>query len=87
MLSTPILTARPTLSETQEPDLLRVEIDTEPPCFETFLVQVDEGAWIENPASGVEWRLHEGLNRLRVKARNTVGARGPESVAAVVVNN
>ena len=65
------------LSETQEPDLLRVEIDTETPCFETFVVQVDEGAWRENPAPGLEWRLHEGLNRLRVKARNTYGGMRP----------
>ena len=75
------------MSETQEAEILRVDIDTETPCFESFVVQVDEGGWRENPEPGLEWRLHEGLNRLRVKARNTMGVCGPESFAVVVMND
>jgi hypothetical protein len=75
------------LSEIQKPGVLRVEVDTETPCFETFLAQVDQGRWSEHPENVLEWSLHEGLNQLRVKTRNTVGVCGPESAAVVVMNN
>ena len=76
-----------TLSETNQPVILRVDIDTETPCFQTFLIRIDEGEWKENRSSSFEWQLHEGLNRLRVRVRNTAGVLGPESYASVVMNN
>ena len=75
------------LRETAEPGVLRADVDTETPCFETFLVRVDDGGWKENPQAWLEWRLHEGLNRLRVKVRNSAGVCGPESRVAVVMNS
>lgn len=83
----PLNRAELTLSETEQPGILRVDIDTETPCFETFLIRIDEGEWKESPTSSVEWTLHEGLNRLRVRSRNTAGRCGPESFSTVVVNN
>lgn len=74
------------LRETAEPGVLRVDVDTETPCFETFLVRVDDGEWRENSRSWLEWRLHEGLNRLQVRVRNTAGVCGPESRMAVVMH-
>jgi len=75
-----------TLSETAAPGILRVDVDTETPCFGTFLVSMDGGEWFENPGSSFEWPLHEGLNTLRVKARNTAGVCGPESYVSVVAD-
>ncbi|MBN1293343.1 MAG: hypothetical protein JXB48_16000 [Candidatus Latescibacteria bacterium] len=76
-----------TVSETVQPGVLRVDIDTETPCFETFVMQTDESGWQEIPGSTFEWMLHEGLNRLRVQTRNTAGVLGPESYVSVVMNN
>jgi len=76
-----------TLSETDQPGVLRVDVDTVTPCFETFLIRFDEGEIQEISASSFEWMLHEGLNRLRVRVRNTAGVPGPESSVTVVMNN
>ena len=74
------------LSETAEPDVLRVDVDTETPCFDAFLVQIDSAEWREQTDPCLEWKLHEGLNQLRLKARNSAGVCGPESTAEVVMN-
>ncbi|MDE3000396.1 MAG: hypothetical protein OXU79_15075 [Gemmatimonadota bacterium] len=73
------------LSETAEPDVLRVDADTETPCFDAFLVKIDGDEWRKQTALTLEWRLHEGLNQLRVMARNSAGVCGPESHAEVVM--
>ena len=75
------------ISETEDPLTLRVEIDTETPCFENFAVQLDDGEWQSIPGPGLEWRLHEGLNRLRARTRNSMGRCGPESCVTVVMNS
>ncbi len=74
------------LSETAEPDVLHVDADTETPCFDAFLVKIDGAEWREQKTPSLEWRLREGLNQLRLKARNSAGVCGPESYAAVVMN-
>ena len=74
------------LSETAEPDVLRVDVDTETPCFDAFLVKINRAEWREQTTPSLEWRLREGLNQLRLKARNSAGVCGPESHAAVVMN-
>ena len=76
-----------TLSETKEPGVLRVDVDTETPCFEAFVIRIDRGDFFETTTSSFEWRLHEGLNNLRVRARNSVGVSGPESFVSVIMNN
>lgn len=83
----PLNQAHLTLSETATPGVLRVDADTETPFFQAFLVQVDSGAWTENPSSSFSWPLHEGLNTLAVRARNTAGVMGPPSVISVVRND
>ena len=83
----PLNQAKLTLSETFKPGVLRVDIDTETPCFETFVIRIDDGKIVEHPASFFEWSLHEGFNRLRVRTRNTAGVPGPESDVTVVMNN
>lgn len=76
-----------TLSETEDPGVLRVDVDTETPCFEAFVIRIDDGNFFETTASSFEWRLHEGLNCLRVRARNSAGVLGPESFVSVVMND
>ena len=76
-----------TLSETDHPGVIRVDIDTVTPCFDTFIVSVDDSGWMAVEGTSVEWPLHEGMNTLRVKARNTEGVDGPESFAKIVMNN
>jgi len=75
-----------TLSETDRPGVLRVDVDTETPCFDAFMVKLDGSEWYAVKASSFDWPLHEGLNTIRVRTRNTVGVMGPESVGRVVVN-
>ena len=76
-----------TVSETERPGILRVDVDTETPCFDTFIIQYDSGGWQENRASSFDWELHEGLNSLRVRIRNSAGVHGPPSSVYVVMNN
>ena len=75
------------MSATEQTEVLRVDADTETPCFETFVVRIDDGEREENHAPSFEWTLHEGLNSLRVRVRNTAGVLGPESFVSVVMNN
>jgi hypothetical protein len=82
----PLNQAEMTLSETETAGVLRVDIDTETPSYQTFITSIDGGDWRENPDSSFLWNLHEGLNCLRVRVRNTAGAVGPISLASVVMN-
>jgi len=76
-----------TVSEYEQPGILRVDVDTYTPCFETFVVRFDNAEWEEISGTSFEWRLHEGLNELFVRTRNTVGVLGPASYVSVVMNN
>ncbi len=75
-----------TLSETDNPAILRVDADTYTPCFETFVVTIDNGGAYPVEGASFEWPLHEGMNTLRVRTRNTAGVPGVESVAKVLMN-
>jgi hypothetical protein len=82
----PFNQAEMTLSKTGTPGVLRVDIDTETPSFQTFVTSIDGDDWRENPGSSFLWTLHEGLNCLRIRVRNTAGVVGPISSASVVMN-
>jgi len=82
----PLNQAELTLTETENPAILRVDADTYTPCFESFVVRIDGGEWYVVDGSSFDWPLHEGLNTLRVRTRNTAGVMGVESLARVVVN-
>jgi hypothetical protein len=75
-----------TLGETETEGVLRVDVDTETPFFQAFLVSLDAGEWRETQGPSFSWTLHEGLNMLRVRVRNSAGATGPVSSASVVMN-
>ena len=74
------------MCESETAGILRVEVDTETPYLDVFLVQVDGGEWRECEQDVFGWELREGLNRLRVKVRNSAGVCGPESSVSVVAN-
>ncbi len=74
------------LSETGNPEVLEVALDTETPGFETWLVAVDGEPWRVEKRDVWEWNLHEGWNGLRAKVRNSMGICGPESWVSIVVN-
>ena len=76
-----------TVSETSQPGILKVDVDTLTPRFETFVIRMDNAEWHEIRGSSFEWMLHEGINSLRVRVRNTAGVPGPESFVSVVMNN
>jgi hypothetical protein len=75
-----------TLSETSERGVLRVDADTVTPWWEVFELCIDGGAWQTQSKSTWSWPLHEGANRLRVRVRNQLGVRGPESDAEVILS-
>ena len=63
------------LEATETPDIIRVNLDTETPGFETFLAHIDK----KGPraiASGFLWHLRDGPNRLEVRSRNVAGREG-----------
>lgn len=84
--SPPLNQSELTVSKTARPGVLRIDIDTETPCFETFVADIDGSGWMAFKGATLEWPLHEGLNTLRVKAKNTMGITGPESSVRVVMN-
>ena len=82
----PLNQTQMTVSETADGGIFDAVFDTETPCFQTFQVRLDDGAWRENSAPAFRWKLHEGLNRLGARVRNTAGVTGPESFATVALS-
>ena len=74
------------LYETKQVGVLRVEIDTETPYFDTFLVKISDREWKEYKKFTFDWSLSEGLNHLRVKVRNQAGVCGKESHITIMAN-
>ncbi|HLA57105.1 MAG TPA: hypothetical protein VK622_00010 [Puia sp.] len=75
------------LLETDEPGVLRVEVDKFiPGGFSTFLVSVNDGHWSAQNKSSWIWQLQSGLNRIRVRAQNIRGIMGPVSDIEVAYN-
>ena len=83
----PLNQSEMTVSETDSPGVLRVDIDTLTPNFDSFVIRYEEGGWSEISGSQFDWTLHEGLNTLSVRARNEAGVLGPVSSVQVVMNN
>jgi hypothetical protein len=81
----------PTLNQTrytiecsENPSVLQVYLETETPNFACYLVQVDQEPWQERPEQ-FQWSLHEALNVLRVRSRNSIGVEGIISAVSVEV--
>ncbi len=74
-----------TVSETGSSNVLRVDADTETPCFKAFMAQFNDGEWREISSPSFEWTLREGPNTLRVRSLNTAGVPGPVSCVKVML--
>jgi hypothetical protein len=57
---------------------LSVQLETNTPDFDTFLLKMNGGDWKETTAEFV-WPLKNGQNKLSVTTRNKAGVRGPEN--------
>ena len=64
-----------TLEQGDTPDTLQVHLETETPNFDEFLVQVDHGNWKVTPST-FRWEVHQGINSLQARPRNTAGVEG-----------
>lgn len=83
----PLNQAEVFLSETDEAGLLTVNIATYTPGgFDTFLVRINDGEWIEQKEPIWLWNLKSGLNRLEVRTRNVRKVLGPVSLLDVTYN-
>ncbi|MFC1608082.1 hypothetical protein ACFL47_08940 [Candidatus Latescibacterota bacterium] len=75
------------LAETDSPGMLAVEVATfTPGGFDSFLIRVDGGKWIEREEPKWEWALRRGLNRIEVRAKNVRDVLGPVSALSVSYN-
>ena len=60
------------------PGDVAVQMGTQTPFFQTFLVNVDGAGW--KPAGAdFSWKLKPGKNRLEMRVKNTSGVEGPVS--------
>ena len=66
---------RYTLMRGEAPGEIEVCLETDTPNFAGYLVSIDCSAWEERPDRFV-WRLHEGMNSLQARTRNTAGVEG-----------
>lgn len=51
-------------------------LETETPCFDRYLIKIDNEKWKKAPGSGFIWKLHKGLNTLKAKIKNKFGIDG-----------
>jgi hypothetical protein len=58
-----------------QPNTLRVQMVTQTPSFDTFLVNANGGGWTPSGSSFL-WTLQPGRNRLEMRVRNTSGVEG-----------
>lgn len=71
------------LQQADEPDLLRVLLDTETANLRGFEISIDNGAWQEKGEAAFDWRLNPRMNTLSVRPVNAFGRRGAESTVVV----
>jgi transglutaminase-like putative cysteine protease len=66
----------------EEPGVLRLNLGTVTPDFDTFLIRTDGGAWRPS-APTLDWALHPGRNRIEMRVRTRAGVLGRVSWAEV----
>ena len=66
------------LQDTDTAAALAVRLSGPIPHLDRFEISLDQGEWEESGPT-FEWKLRPGRNRLRARAVNTMGLRGPEN--------
>lgn len=74
------------LCETDQRGVINVEVDTETPHFDAFIVRVDQAEERALRADFFVWNLHEGTNHLQVRTRNSAGVCGAVSQVTVIAH-
>jgi hypothetical protein len=82
----PLNQAEVYLNETAERGMLNVEVNTFTPGFDTFLVRLNDGKWVEQKQPVWLWALKAGKNCLEVRVKNVRGVLGPVSIMNVTYN-
>ena len=82
----PLNQAEVYLNEKENPGVIDVEVDTFTPGFDTFLVRVDDGNWVEKKQRVWTWSLKPGKNSIEIRTRNVRGIPGPVSKLYVTYN-
>ena len=82
----PLNQAGVVLSETADRGVLRVDVATFTPGFESFMMSVDGGSWVAKKDGSWSWPLRAGKNRIEVRTRNVRGILGPVSTIDVTYN-
>ena len=75
---------RYTVETTDDAASLTVSLETQTPCFSGFLSSTDHAEWKPCPSS-FDWRIHTGVNTLRVCSVNSAGVKGHLSSIAVAL--
>ena len=64
---------------------LRVNLETQTPCFSSYLSSLDFGETWKPCPEAFDWHLHRGLNTMRVRSVNSAGVKGPVSSLTVAL--
>lgn len=67
----------------KEKGKLSVSLKTNTPDLDTFLINLNNGKWIES-SNEYTWKLKKGVNKLTATTRNKSGVKGPENY--IVIN-
>jgi hypothetical protein len=71
------------LHATDQPDVLRIDLEHTAPNFSHYLVKIDSGEWQEESAAPLSWNLHQGDNELAALSVNLFGRMGRVARARV----
>ncbi|MCK4343956.1 MAG: hypothetical protein KAX05_01625, partial [Bacteroidales bacterium] len=82
----PLNQAQIFLSETNQKSILKVEVNTFTPGFETFLVSIDNGEWFAGENATWKWKLKAGMNKIEIRVKTIQGVLGPVSCIQVTYN-
>jgi hypothetical protein len=82
----PLNQAQVFLSETRQKGVLKVEVNTFTPGFETFFVRINDEEWTAQKNAAWSWKLKAGLNQIDVRVRTIEGVLGPISCIKVTFN-
>jgi len=82
----PLNQAEVFLNETSQPGVLKIEVNTHTPGFQSLLVKTDDENWTEQNSLIWNWKLRAGMNRIEIRTKTKEGILGPVSCMRVTFN-